>query len=113
MARKDPYENLYPEQIDALQKYTTDTRMVYADVFRLRNKVALEDRPENQDLITPMEIQILRMVEMGSQKNDELKAVLKSIDAKLEASKGKGRKWWNLFWRAAGTVKKEGENLLD
>lgn len=104
MARSDLSSfHLYPEQIEALKEYTTQTRLIYAEAFRMRNKVALEDRPENQDIEIPMSVQLLRIAEMASQKNDEIKATLKRIE---ESQTGFFRSIGNIFSFGKGEMER-------
>ncbi len=68
------YKSLKPQQIDTLKAYSTQTKIVYAEAFLVRNRELLEDRPENQDLEIPASVQLIRLIEMASQKLDRIEA---------------------------------------
>lgn len=86
------YKHLTPQQIDALKQYTTQTKIVYGEMFAIRNREPLGDRPENQDLVVPLQVQMLRILETASQKLDRIAAQHDQTHAAVEDMKTDAKK---------------------
>lgn len=77
------YKFLTPKQQSDLEKYSTMTRLIYAEAFL--SHVDLGDRPENKDLEIPMAVQLLRIQERMSQKLDRIEGHTANLPSFFES----------------------------